>query len=283
MERPSFENPVVCWWSGGVTSAVACKLAIDLFGAENCICIMIDTKNEHKDTYRFKEDCEKWYEKDILTISAVGDGKKYESIQDVWHEHNSLNVAHGAICSSELKRNVRVKWQRQNNYSYQVFGFDNSEIKRANNIKKNYPAAKPIFPLLLYGLSKKECIKYIERAGFEVPEMYKLGFHNNNCFQTGCVQGGIGYWQKMQVEFPDKFETMASLEHNLTDEKGEPVTICKDQSKEALQKPKHLRRVFLKPHPSWPEVKDLSMIEGRKVESLIECNGFCGIQGNLFN
>ena len=25
-------KPVVCWFSGGITSAVACKLAIDLFG-----------------------------------------------------------------------------------------------------------------------------------------------------------------------------------------------------------------------------------------------------------
>lgn len=28
--------------------------------------------------------------------------------------------------------------------------------------------------------------------------MYKLGFTNNNCFGTGCVQGGIGYWQKVE-------------------------------------------------------------------------------------
>jgi len=155
MENPSFKNPVVCWFSGGVTSAVACKIAIDLFGAENCVCIMIDTKNEHKDTYRFKEDCEKWYKKDILTITAVGKGKKYESIQDVWHKYTSLNVAHGGICSSDLKRNVRVKWQRQNNYSYQVFVFDNSEIKRANNIKKKLPCIETNFSFALIWAFRK--------------------------------------------------------------------------------------------------------------------------------
>lgn len=26
------ERGIICWWSGGITSAVACRLAIDLFG-----------------------------------------------------------------------------------------------------------------------------------------------------------------------------------------------------------------------------------------------------------
>ena len=52
---------VVCWWSGGVTSAVACKIAIDTYGLENCSLYFIDTKNESDDTYRFKKDCEAWY------------------------------------------------------------------------------------------------------------------------------------------------------------------------------------------------------------------------------
>jgi hypothetical protein len=26
---------IIAWWSGGITSAVACKLAIDLYGRES--------------------------------------------------------------------------------------------------------------------------------------------------------------------------------------------------------------------------------------------------------
>lgn len=270
---------IIGWWSGGVTSAVACKLAIDLFGIDRVELIMIDTKNEDEDTYRFFMDCQKWYGKQIDIISTIP--KKYDNIQDVWEENLSLNVAHGAICSSELKRQVRIDWQRKNTFTHQVFGFDASEINRAKNIKKNYPASKPIFPLLMYALSKKECIKIIEDAGIEIPRMYHYGFHNNNCFQTGCVQGGIGYWQKMRDEFPDKFNKMAEMEHKLTDLKGEPVTCCKDQSNEA--KLSGIYKVFLKPHPDYPKYKDLSMMKGRKVESLVECNGFCGTQASLFN
>ena len=87
---------VICWWSGGVTSAVACKIAIDIYGIERCKLIMIDTNNEDDDTYRFKADCEKWYGKEIETITYIGE--KYISIQDVWRKHLSLNVATGAIC-----------------------------------------------------------------------------------------------------------------------------------------------------------------------------------------
>lgn len=178
------------------------------------------------------------------------------------------------------KRKVRVDWQRRNTFDHQVFGFDNSEINRANNLKKNYPSAKPIYPLLMYGLSKKDCIKIIQDAGIEVPKAYSLGFHNNNCLQTGCVQGGIGYWQKYRDMFPDRFKKMADMEHNLTNLKGKPVTVCKDQSKDAEITGNF--HVFLLPHPDYPEYKDLSMMKGRRPENLVECNGFCGIQGQLF-
>ena len=83
---------------------------------------MIDTHNEHPDTYRFKDECENWYGIPIETITAIGE--KYNSIQDVWRGHVSLNVATGAICSTELKRRVREKWQKTVEFEYQVFGFE---------------------------------------------------------------------------------------------------------------------------------------------------------------
>ena len=107
-------NNIICWWSGGVTSAVACKLAVDLWGVDSCRFIMIDTMNEHPDTYRFKYDCEGWYGKKIEVLR----NEKYGSIQDVWNKYGSLNVAHGAICSSELKRSVRIDFEKSNQYDH---------------------------------------------------------------------------------------------------------------------------------------------------------------------
>ncbi len=260
------KDKIISWWSGGITSAVACKLSIDLYGKDNCRIIFIDTKNEDDDTYRFMDDCSKWYDLPIETITS----DKHESVQDVWLKYKALNNASGAVCSSEMKRQVREKWQKNNSWEHQVFGFELDEAKRAKGMVLNHSKTKPIFPLMMYGLTKKDCIKIVEAAGIEPPNMYKLGFLNNNCFKTGCVQGGIGYWQKMKRDFPDKFDKMAEMEHRITNEKGKPITMLKDQSKNG-------GLVFLKPHPDYPQMKDISMMKGREPKPLMECNGFCGV------
>ncbi len=272
-------NKIVCWWSGGITSAVACKIAIDIYGVDNCRVIMIDTQNEHQDTYRFKSDCEKWYRLPIEIITGIGE--KYSNIFDVWRTYKSLNTATGAICSSELKRMVREKWEKENRFKHQVFGFefDKKEMNRALSMTLNHGArTKAIYPLLLMGYDKKDCIRIVAEQGIEIPLMYKLGFQNNNCFGTGCIQGGIGYWQKMQREFPNKFEVMADLKHELSDLKGEPVTMLKDQSNDAKSNTANKSNlVFLKYNPKYPNNKSLADMKDCKVEPLFECNGMCSI------
>ena len=87
-----------------------------------------------------------------------------------------------------------------------------------------------------------------------------------------CVQGGIGYWQKVQREQVEKFDAMSKVEHDLTKLKGEPVTMLKDQSKGG-------GLVFLKPHPDYPHIKDISMMKGREPKPLMDCNGLdCGVR-----
>lgn len=277
--QPTKDKPVIAWWSGGATSAVTCKLCIDCFGKENVRVIFIDTGNEDPDTYRFMMDCEEWYGTDIETIR----NPEYDTIEDVWFKYNSLNVAHGAICSSELKRKVRVDFEKENEFTAQAFGFEYSkkELNRAKGMKYNNPSSKPIFPLISKHIDKEGALLYIADAGLRVPNTYLLGFNNNNCFQTGCVQGGIGYWQKIKEEHPEKFEYMASIEHELTERKGEPVTMLKDQSKKANKLAKEhdndeYKLLFLKPHPDYPHIKDISQKKGRRPKPMMECNGFCG-------
>ena len=53
----------------------------------------------------------------------------------------------------------------------------------------------------------------IDRAGIELPVMYKLGYQNNNCI--GCPKGGMGYWNKIRKDFPEVFNRMAVLERTL--------------------------------------------------------------------
>lgn len=273
----SKSNPVICWFSGGITSAVACWLAIQLFGLANCRIIFMDTQNEDNDTYRFLKDCELWYGKKIEIITMIGREIKtrkgivvYNSIQDVWRRNLSLNVAKGAICSSILKRDLRKAWQKANDYSYQIFGYDIDEPKRAKSFTLNYAEASPLYTLLMHGYSKQMCIDLVIDFNIKIPDAYLLGLNNNNCLKTGCIQGGIGYWQLLRTIKPNEFEEMANEEHLLTDMKGEPVTMLKDQSKNG-------GLVFLRPHPNYPHVKDISMMKGRPPKPLTDCNGYCGI------
>lgn len=295
-EIGSVKDDVICWWSGGVTSAIANLIALEVYGVDRCRFIFIDTKNEDDDTYRFMKDCERLYGKEIEILSVIGD--KYESIEDVWRKHKSLNVAKGAICSSELKKAVRLKWQKTNEYTYQVFGFDMDELKRCISMLNDKSEPSPIFPLLLKGMHKQDCIDLLIENKINPPSAYRMGFRNNNCLKTGCVQGGIGYWQKMRDDKPDVFNRMADMEHELTEAKGQPVTMLKDQSKasvEIIAKNRKIKefnkqedslfkqdlihgwQVFLKPHKDYPQCKDISMMNSRPVEPLMECNGTCSM------
>lgn len=297
------KNKIIAWWSGGITSAVACKLAIDLYGKDNVRIIFIDTCNEHPDTYRFFMDCENLYGIDIEIITGIKDyncrlkGYKdvfnkrhqyfqpnknthFHSIQDVWDYHNSLNVGTGAICSTELKRKVREKWQKVNVWEYQVFGFefDKKEINRALGMAINHPKVKPIFPLLMMAYNKEKCFEIFKEFNIDFPESYKLGYNNNNCQNSMCVQGGVGYWQKIYRDDNEKFLAMAKKEHELTNKAGHQVTMCKDQSEEAehlLNKKDAL--LFLLPHPDYPQNKTIMDVKGREPKPIIDCNGFCGL------
>lgn len=267
---------MIAWWSGGITSAVACWWAIQTF--KNVEIIFLDTKgNEHDDTYRFLKDCQKLYGQKIEIIS----NEKYDSIEDVWRKYNSLNTAKGAICSTVLKREMREQYQDLSQHWGQVFGFeyDKSQMKRHFNMRKNYPEINVLSPLIDLKWDKAECKAFFREVGIVIPETYQLGFENNNCFKTGCVQGGIGYWQKIQRQFPEKFERMAAMEHELTVKKGKPVTICKDQSEGKL------RLIFLKPHADYPDMKHIGMIKGMEPTPIPECIGFCATQegGAIFN
>tara|TARA_R110002167_G_scaffold284737_2_gene489879 strand:+ start:16020 stop:16985 length:966 start_codon:yes stop_codon:yes gene_type:complete len=298
------KNKIICWWSGGITSAVACKVSIDLFVKDNVRVIFIDTCNEHPDTYRFFVDCEKLYGVEIEIITGIKDYKcrlkgykdifnerhqyfqpnkntHYYSIADVWDWYLSLNVSYGAVCSTELKRAVREKWQLENEYKHQVFGFefDKKEFNRAMSISLNHPKSKPIFPLLMMGYNKEKCIEIINDLGIDIPQAYKDGLRNNNCLgeNYGCVQGGIGYWQMIYRTNKPYYMKRALKEHELTDKQGFQVTMCKEQSEDAKElENKKDALLFLLPHPDYPQNRTVLDVYAREPKPMVDCSGFCG-------
>jgi len=48
------------WFSCGITSAVACKMAVEQYGKENVKLFYIGIESAHADNDRFISECEKW-------------------------------------------------------------------------------------------------------------------------------------------------------------------------------------------------------------------------------
>lgn len=203
---------IVSWFSCGAASAVATKLAIA--SGEPVTVAYCEVKEEHPDNKRFLRDCEKWFGQDIIVL---GNDKYDRSIYEVFERTRYLKGVKGARCTGELKKAVRESFERHDDK--QVFGYTVEEQGRVDRfIDANNDVH--IWPILIEkGLAKQDCLAMLERASIELPEMYKLGYRNNNCI--GCVKGEAGYWNKIRVDFPDVFERMAQMEEKLG------RTVCK--------------------------------------------------------
>ena len=67
-KRKKGEGFILAWWSAGITSAVACKMALEMY--EDVELYYIGISSANKDNQRFKNDCEKWYGKEIKTLTS---------------------------------------------------------------------------------------------------------------------------------------------------------------------------------------------------------------------
>lgn len=62
-------------------------------------------------------------------------------------------------------------------------------------------------------LTAEEAHGIANKLGLKRPAMYDMGYPNNNCI--GCVKGGMGYWNKIRVDFPEVFERRAKQEREI--------------------------------------------------------------------
>lgn len=216
---------VISWFSCGAASAVASKIAIDEHGDVEVV--YQETNSEHPDNERFLSDCEKWFGQEIIRLRS----DKYTDIWDVFEKRRYLAGVSGAPCTSELKRIVAERYI--NHYGdLEVFGYTAEEGKRVDQFRENNPERRIQAILVERGLNKEDCLGMIDRAGIEIPAMYKLGYTNNNCI--GCVKGQMGYWNKIRKDFPDVFDRMSKLERKFN------AALCKSYAGDGERK-----RVFL--------------------------------------
>jgi len=241
---------VLCWFSCGAASAVAAKMAVEQYG-DLCEIVYCDTlKFEHSDNLRFLNDVERWLGKPVKLLRS----EKYSDIYDVFDKTRWLVGPGGARCTTELKKLVRRKYQRDDDIH--VFGFTVEETKRTTQLIMGEPDLHCDFILHRNDVSKRDTLHRLADAGIALPAMYRLGYKNNNCI--GCVKGQAGYWNKIRVDFPDAFHRMALQERKMN------VAINKSYAGDGLRK-----RVFL---------DELAPDAGRMdIEPDIECNVLCSV------
>jgi hypothetical protein len=244
------DKRVISWFSCGAASAVATKLAI----AESKTPVEVvycHVKEEHPDNMRFMQDCEKWFGQPIKVLESE---KYHGSIYEVFTKRKYIVGIQGAPCTMFLKKEVRKSYEKLNDI--QVFGYTAEEQDRVNRFIDANNDVNLWSILVDKGLTKSDCLAMIQRAGIELPAMYKLGYQNNNC--VGCVKGGLGYWNKIRVDFPNEFKRMAALEKQLG------VKILKSKGE----------RIYLDDLP--PNAGDYPK------EQAIECGIFCQMAEESF-
>jgi hypothetical protein len=242
MSRPRLAS----WYSCGTASAVNTKLCLAKFGDTHDItvvrCIVPD---ENADNDRFAAECQEWFGVPILNLKS----SKYSSCEDVWEREKYMSGPAGARCTVEMKKAVRHVFEMDWKPDIQAFGYTADEKDRADRFIENNPDVHLISLLIEEGLSKQDCHAIVNRAGIQLPLMYRLGFDNANC--EGCVNAqGPRYWNRTRRHFPEVFQRRAEqsrrlgvrliklntgdreriyldeLDPNLDDDEAEPMMEC---------------------------------------------------------
>ena len=198
----------ISWISAGVSSFIAGYLVKDTVDEF----IYTNIENQHPDSLRFIRDCEKVLGKKIIILESP-----YKSVDNVIQQFRFINGPYGAKCTEVLKKRVRKEYEdklREQGVKdiIYVWGFDCSkrERARAERTVESMPQFEHEFPLIDNNLTKEDCHGILRQLGIKRPEMYDLGYRNNNCI--GCVKGGKGYWNKIRKDFPEVFKQRAEEE-----------------------------------------------------------------------
>ena len=197
---------IISWFSCGCSSFLATYIErkrIDEI-------IYTHVENQHPDSLRFLHDCETLLGRQITILQS----EYYRDIYDVFRARRFISSPKGAPCTMIMKKQVRKKWEYEHpdDYTY-IWGFDYNEKDRADRLFETMPNVQHLFPLIENHITKNDVHGICKELGLKRPVMYDMGYNNNNC--VGCVKGGMGYWNKIRIDFPDVFLKMAKLEREL--------------------------------------------------------------------
>lgn len=196
---------IAVWFSCGAASAVAAKMTIEKYGAENVRVINNPIMEEDADNRRFLNDVEEWL--GVTIESAIHKDFPSCSAVAVWEKRQFMSGPMGAPCTIKLKKEARQQWEARNPPCEVVLGFTADEKKRHDRFCQT---ERDILPVLIdAGITKAMCFQILLDAGIELPRIYRMGYPNANCI--GCVKAtSPTYWNHVRKMHPDVFAERAA-------------------------------------------------------------------------
>lgn len=207
--RTKLKNIVL--FSGGAASSYVAKLVIDEIGKENVTLLFHDTKAEHADAYRFREQISNFLD---VPITEISDGR---SLWDVIIDNHCLPSNFIPFCTRILKQNPGERYLKaiqKSGETYTLYnGFGMEEYRRiqkavVNAEAKGYQVKSPLFDLRISSQQVKDIIRNEWKICLPQPYLY---LDHNNCIP--CFKGGKKYFRKVMTYYPKEFQQAIDMEN----------------------------------------------------------------------
>lgn len=154
----------------------------------------------HKDSHRFIDDLERWYEKPIIRLRSV----EYQTIDDVFEKRKYISGPHGAPCTGPMKVVPRMNFQLPSDMHLWGYTADKLDAARFTRMQADHPLLRQRSPLIEMGWTKADSHAILAMFGIRRPYVYDIGMPNGNCL--GCVKSSApNYWSLMRLHFPEVF------------------------------------------------------------------------------
>lgn len=167
-EAERVDGRIVASFSCGAASACATKIAIDRYG-DRVHVINAFIANEDADNRRFLADCEAWFGRPVVVLR---DTKYGASAPEVWRRSRFIVNRSGAKCSKVLKRNVLNTFAEAGDVSVLGYTADPRDAARFDRYLDAHSGERAWAPLIEVGLTKRDCLEMVARAGIQLPRMY---------------------------------------------------------------------------------------------------------------
>mgnify|MGYP001200090476 FL=1 len=215
---------IAVWFSCGAASAVAAYKTIEKYKDTHTIRIINNPViEEDSDNIRFLKDVEKWL--GVKVETARNPKFPDNSAVSVWDKRKFMSGVAGAPCTTELKKNARYLWEKENKPDYHVLGFTFDEVKRHERFIIS--ERDNVIPVLIdHRITKSDCYQILQEQGIQLPRVYTQGYPNANCI--GCVKAtSPTYWnhvrEKHESVFNERAKQSRKLGAKLVRHKGERI------------------------------------------------------------